>query len=200
MQAAQNEQRPIPWGAVRLIRDWELLVAEDAARCVLSPHEAGHWAYQAARDYAERYDPDHGTGLIPKSAPLVQDIADFWMQEFGLDAQSITAPAKAATADKPASAKAGQGSKGRQKKTQFTHRQGQFLAFIHLYRKLHRQGPAELDMVQYFRVTPPSAHGMVVKLEQLGLVTREPGVARSVRVAIPEEQIPELEDVEGPAW
>lgn len=25
----------------------------------------------------------------------------------------------------------------------FTHRQGQFLAFIHLYRRLHRQGQAE---------------------------------------------------------
>jgi repressor LexA len=54
--------------------------------------------------------------------------------------------------------------------------------------------------VQYFRVTPPSAHGMVVKLEQRGLITREPGGARSVRVAIPVEQIPELEDVEGPPW
>jgi hypothetical protein len=62
----------------------------------------------------------------------------------------------------------------------FTHCQGQFLAFIHLYRKLHRRGPAELDMVQFFRVTPPSVHGMVVKLEQLGLVTRERGVPRSV--------------------
>jgi Mn-dependent DtxR family transcriptional regulator len=82
----------------------------------------------------------------------------------------------------------------------FTHRQGQFLAFIHLYRRLHRQGPAELDMVQYFRVTPPSAHGMVVKLEELGLVTREPGVPRSVRVAIPESEIPALEEVEGPPW
>lgn len=82
----------------------------------------------------------------------------------------------------------------------FTHRQGQFLAFIHLYRKLHRRGPAELDMVQFFRVTPPSVHGMVVKLEQLGLVTREPGVARSIRVAIPADEIPDLEDVEGAAW
>ena len=47
---------------------------------------------------------------------------------------------------------------------------------------------------------PPAVHGMVVKLEQLGLITREPGVARSVRLAIPEEEIPELEDVEGPPW
>ena len=66
----------------------------------------------------------------------------------------------------------------------FTPRQGQFLAFIHLYRRLHRRGPAELDMVKFFRVTPPAVHAMVVKLEELGLVTREPGVARSIRVAL----------------
>ena len=55
-------------------------------------------------------------------------------------------------------------------------------------------------MVQYFRVTPPSVHGMVVKLEQLGLVAREPGVARSVRVAIPDEDVPALEEVRAPPW
>lgn len=33
----------------------------------------------------------------------------------------------------------------------FTPRQGQFLAFIHLYRKLHRRGPAETDLIKYFR-------------------------------------------------
>jgi DNA-binding MarR family transcriptional regulator len=82
----------------------------------------------------------------------------------------------------------------------FTHRQGQFLAFIHLYRLLHRQGPAELDMVKFFKVTPPSAHGMVVKLEELGLVTRESGVARSIRIAIPEEELPKLEATEGLPW
>ena len=31
---------------------------------------------------------------------------------------------------------------------QFTYKKGQYLAFIHLYRKLHRQGPAEADMVK----------------------------------------------------
>ena len=81
----------------------------------------------------------------------------------------------------------------------FTHRQGQFLAFFYLYSKLHRQSPAEPDMVMYFRVTPPSVHSMVVKLHELGL-TRQPGQARSIRVAIPKEEIPELEDVEGPPW
>jgi DNA-binding MarR family transcriptional regulator len=82
----------------------------------------------------------------------------------------------------------------------FTSRQGQFLAFIQLYRKLHRRGPAEFDIVKFFRVTPPSVHGMIVKLEQLGLVTREPGIARSVRVVVPKDELPELEDVEGPPW
>lgn len=81
-----------------------------------------------------------------------------------------------------------------------THRQGQFLAFIHRYRKLHRQGPAEVDMVKFFGVTPPSAHAMVVQLEKLGLISRERGAARSVQVAIPDEEIPMLEDVEGLPW
>jgi repressor LexA len=60
--------------------------------------------------------------------------------------------------------------------------------------------PEKVFMVKFFRVTPPSAHGMVVKLEELGLVTREPGVARSIRVGIPEDEIPKLEEIEGPAW
>lgn len=81
-----------------------------------------------------------------------------------------------------------------------TDRQGQFLAFIHLYRKLHRRAPSEVEMVQFFRVTPPSVHSMIVKLHELGLIEREPGVARSLRVIVPANEIPPLEDVEGPPW
>ncbi len=84
--------------------------------------------------------------------------------------------------------------------TKFTHRQGQFLAFIYLYSKLHRRSPGELDLVIYFGVTPPSVHSMVVKLHDLGLITRTPGKARSIQVAVPSEDIPELEAVEGPPW
>ena len=83
---------------------------------------------------------------------------------------------------------------------EFTHRQGQFLAFIYWYEKLHRRCPAELDMAIYFGLTPPAVHSMVVKLHELGLITREPGQARTIRVAIPKEEIPVLEDVEGPPW
>jgi repressor LexA len=76
----------------------------------------------------------------------------------------------------------------------FTKKQGQYLAFIHLYRKLNRQRPAELDVAKYFRVSPPSVHQMIVKLDELGLVTREPGGARSMRVDIPAREIPDLEE------
>src|SRR5205823_1533602 len=79
MRAEQNEHKNIPYGAVRIVTDWELLLCEHALHCLLNPpHEAGYWAYHMARDYAERYDSGHGTGLTPASAPLVQNIADFW--------------------------------------------------------------------------------------------------------------------------
>lgn len=82
----------------------------------------------------------------------------------------------------------------------FTHRQGQFLAFIHLYGKRHRRAPAETDMVSFFGLTPPSVHSMVVKLHQLQLIDRQPRVPRSLRLVIPAEEVPPLEDVEGPPW
>ena len=61
-------------------------------------------------------------------------------------------------------------------------------------------GPSEADVVLYFRVTPPTAHSMLVKLEELGLVTRKQGIGRSVRVTLPEKRIPVLKDVQGPPW
>ena len=121
---------------------------------------------------------------------------------YHLACDALNAPAGKEKA-KPGSRPAPAASKGRaagKKKARFTPRQGQFLAFIHLYRKLHRQGPAEQEMVSYFGVTPPTVHAMVVKLQELGLIAREPGVARSVRVAIPEAEIPSLQAVEGPSW
>ena len=54
------------------------------------------WAYEIARDYAERYEGSHGTGLVPKSAPLLQDIVDFWMGELGIDAEALNAAARPA--------------------------------------------------------------------------------------------------------
>ena len=202
MRAEQNEHRNIPFGELRLITDSELLLFEYALSCLLAhEREVGTWAYQTARQYAERYDSSHGTGLTPTSIPLVQDIVDFWMTEHALTPESLATPPKAAKerADR-SSPKETDTRTTNTTKVKFTPRQGQFLAFIHLYRKLHRRGPAETDLVKFFRVTPPAAHGMVVKLEELGLITREAGVGRSMRVAVPVESLPELEEVVGPPW
>src|SRR5215475_1063971 len=64
----------------------------------------------------------------------------------------------------------------------FTPKQGQYLAYIHLYTRLHRRPPAEADIQQYFRVTPPSVHQMVLTLERAGFIRRQPGAARSIEV------------------
>ena len=75
----------------------------------------------------------------------------------------------------------------------YTPKEGQYLAFIHYYTKLHRQAPAERDMQIFFRVTPPAVHDMVVKLEKHGFICKEPGVPRSIRLLLKREQLLELE-------
>lgn len=75
----------------------------------------------------------------------------------------------------------------------YTYKQGQYLAFIHHYTKLHRQPPAELDMQQYFRVTPPSVHQMILTLEARGLISRVPWTPRSIQVLVSAHDLPELD-------
>ena len=75
----------------------------------------------------------------------------------------------------------------------YTVKQGQYLAFIHYYQKVHRRAPAEIDLQQYFQVSPPSAHDMILRLEEQGLISRVPGEARSIRILLPPEQLPDLE-------
>ena len=66
----------------------------------------------------------------------------------------------------------------------FTPKQGQYLAFIHPYTRLHRRPPAETDMQEYFRVSPPSVHQMVLTLERAGFIRRQPRVARSIEMLV----------------
>jgi repressor LexA len=74
----------------------------------------------------------------------------------------------------------------------FTPKQGQYLAFIHLYTRLHRRPPAETDMQQYFRVSPPSVHQMVLTLERQGFIRRLPRTARSIELLVDPKWLPEL--------
>src|SRR5208283_336284 len=78
-------------------------------------------------------------------------------------------------------------------KPPYTSRQGQFLAFIHHYTTLHGRPPAEAELVEFFQVTPPSVHQMILTLERRGLISRTPGQARSIRLTIPPETLPPLQ-------
>jgi DNA-binding MarR family transcriptional regulator len=69
---------------------------------------------------------------------------------------------------------------------------GQYLAFIHLYTRLHRRPPAETDMQEYFRVSTPSVHQMVLTLERVGLIRRQPRTPRSIEVLVDPKDLPEL--------
>jgi hypothetical protein len=89
LESVNDEYESIPYGMVRIIRDKNVLIVEHAVRCVLSPHFAPSQAYYLARNYAERYDPRYGTGLIPVSAPLVMDIVDFWCDYYSLDRDDL---------------------------------------------------------------------------------------------------------------
>jgi repressor LexA len=64
-------------------------------------------------------------------------------------------------------------------KTPFTEKQGQYLAFVYWYRKLNGRPPAAADM-------------MVLTLEARGFIERVPGQARSIRLKVPREQLPDL--------
>jgi Mn-dependent DtxR family transcriptional regulator len=74
----------------------------------------------------------------------------------------------------------------------FTPKQGQYLAFVHLYMRLHRRPPAETDMQQYFSVSPPSVHQMVLTLERRGFIRRQPRTARSIELLVDPKLLPEL--------
>lgn len=77
--------------------------------------------------------------------------------------------------------------------TEMTPRQGQFLAFIYYYTKIHRIPPAEADMQRFFGISPPAVHEMVKTLERKGFIAREPGKPRSIRVLLSREKLPDLE-------
>ena len=76
----------------------------------------------------------------------------------------------------------------------FTRVQGQYLAFIRAYTVIHREAPAEADMRRFFLVTPPSVHQMVLTLEKRGFISRVPGKARSIRLLLPPEELPSLDE------
>jgi DNA-binding MarR family transcriptional regulator len=74
----------------------------------------------------------------------------------------------------------------------FTAKQGQYLAFIWAYAQIHRRAPAQADFQHYFKVTAPSVHQMLKTLDQLGLIQKQPGVARSIQLLVAPQELPIL--------
>ena len=77
-------------------------------------------------------------------------------------------------------------------KSPFTEKEGQYLAFIHYYTKVNGISPAQADFQRYFKVSPPSVHQMILRLEMKNLIRRTPNTPRSLSVTLPENNIPTL--------
>jgi Mn-dependent DtxR family transcriptional regulator len=75
----------------------------------------------------------------------------------------------------------------------YTRKQGQYLAFIYYYTKINGRAPSEADLRAYFRVTAPSVHAMILTLAANALLERVPGLARSLRLLISRDHLPDLE-------
>ncbi len=75
LAALQSEQKS---GGVRIIESPRALVAEIALRALRFPEKARDLACQAAQVYCCRVDPQLGSALVLESAPLVEDVADWW--------------------------------------------------------------------------------------------------------------------------
>jgi DNA-binding MarR family transcriptional regulator len=81
----------------------------------------------------------------------------------------------------------------------FTPKQGQYLAFIDAYTRVHHRAPAEREMQRDFGVTPPSVHQMILTLERAGFIRRQPGVPRSIEVLVPPEDHPSCKPTSNPS-
>jgi DNA-binding MarR family transcriptional regulator len=72
----------------------------------------------------------------------------------------------------------------------FTKTQGRYLAFIHRYITRFGQAPAEADIQRRFLVSAPSVNAMMQTLTRKGLISRVPGVPRSIKLLVPAHLLP----------
>jgi LexA DNA binding domain. len=75
----------------------------------------------------------------------------------------------------------------------FTARQGAYLTFIYRYTQRFGVAPSFEDIGSHFGTTPPSVNSMIKTLCARGLLSRLPGVARSLRVLVPEPMLTDSE-------
>ena len=71
--------------------------------------------------------------------------------------------------------------------------QGQLVAFVYWYSKIHRVPPSENEIAEFLEVRGPSAHQMIVRLSARGILSRRPGEPRTIKVLLPRDEIPDLD-------
>ena len=75
----------------------------------------------------------------------------------------------------------------------YTKKQGQYLSFLYYYKKLNKISPAHHDFQRYFEANPASVNSMLKTLERKGYLTKEAGKARSLKLVLKREDLPELD-------
>lgn len=71
--------------------------------------------------------------------------------------------------------------------------QGQLVAYVCWYTKVHRVPPSENESAEFLGVRGPSAHRTIVLLDARGVLSRRPGEPRTLKVLLPRDEIPDLE-------
>ena len=74
-----------------------------------------------------------------------------------------------------------------------TRKQGQLVAYVYYYTKVHRIPPSENEITAFLGVYGPSAHQMILRLEAAGVLARIPGQPRTIRILLTRQEIPDLE-------
>jgi DNA-binding MarR family transcriptional regulator len=76
-----------------------------------------------------------------------------------------------------------------------TKRQIDFLAFTYYYTRIHGRAPAEHEIADFFKLSPPSVHQMILTLEKHGFISRVPGQARSVKIILTDDELREVKRI-----
>lgn len=73
----QNDYDQQQWGAVRIIKNWNLFLVESGLSIFLWHADVPALGYKLAADYCQNYDPQYGYGLNGPSVTKIQEIARF---------------------------------------------------------------------------------------------------------------------------
>ncbi|TAE62984.1 MAG: hypothetical protein EAZ86_29875 [Oscillatoriales cyanobacterium] len=76
-----DDRRNVAWGTVHFVRSGNLLKLDYALRC-FTDNDFPYWIYKLAKEYVESYAPEYGSGITPKSVPMLLEVAEFWCQYY----------------------------------------------------------------------------------------------------------------------